>query len=59
MVRIPYDLEKELRILKDLCSNMYMTINSNKTKFMIIKSNKITSDTFVYDNKNLEEVPSY
>jgi hypothetical protein len=28
-------------------------------KAMIIKSNNITYDTFVYDNNILEEVPSY
>jgi hypothetical protein len=59
MVRSPHDLDKQLRILKDLCSNMGMTVNTNKTKVMIIKSNKITYDTFIYDNNNLEEVPSY
>jgi hypothetical protein len=26
---------------------------------MIIKSNKITYDTYIYDNNNLEEVTSY
>ena len=36
-----------------------MTINTDKTKVMIVKSNKITYDTFVYDNNNLEEVSSY
>lgn len=35
-----------------------MTSNTNKTKFMIIKSKNITYDTFIYDN-SLEEVPSY
>jgi hypothetical protein len=59
MVRSPHDLEKQLRILKDFCSNMGMTLNTDKTKVMIIKSNKITYDTFVYDNNNLEEVTSY
>ena len=38
---------------------MGMTINTNKTKVMIIKSNNITYDTFIYDNNNLEEVTSY
>jgi hypothetical protein len=38
---------------------MGMTINTDKTKVMIIKSNKITYDTFVYENNNLEEVNSY
>jgi hypothetical protein len=36
-----------------------MTVNTDKTKVMIIKSNKITYDTIVYDNNNLEEVTSY
>ena len=59
MERSPHDIENQLRILKDFFSNMSMTINTNKTNFMIIKSNKITYDTFVYDNNNLEEVTSY
>ena len=58
MARSPRDLENELRILKDFFSNMGMTVNSDKTKVMIIKSNKIPYDTFIYDN-NLEEVTSY
>ena len=37
---------------------MGMTVNSDKTKVMIIKSNKIPYDTFVYENNNLEEVNS-
>jgi hypothetical protein len=45
--------------VKDFRSNMGMTINTEKIKVMIIKSNKITYDTFVYDNNNLEEVTSY
>jgi hypothetical protein len=59
MARSPHDLENQLRILKDFCSNMGMTVNTDKTKVMIIKSNKIPYDTFVYDNNNLEEVNSY
>jgi hypothetical protein len=55
----PHDLENQLRILKDFCSNMGMSVNTDKTKVMIIKPNKITYDTFVYDNNNLEEVTSY
>jgi len=58
MARSPHDLENQQRILKDFCSNMGMTVNTDKTKVMIIKSNKITYDTFVYDNNNLEEVTS-
>jgi hypothetical protein len=59
MARSPHDLENQLRILKDFCSNMGMTVNTDKTKVMIIKSNKIPYDTFIYDNNNLEEVTSY
>jgi hypothetical protein len=59
MARIPHDLEKKLRILKDFCSHMGMTINTDKTKVMIIKSNMIHYDILVYDNNNLEEVASY
>jgi hypothetical protein len=55
----PHDLGKQLRILNDFFSNIVMTINTDKTKVMIIKSNKITYDTFVYNNNNLEEVNSY
>jgi hypothetical protein len=58
MARSPHDLENQLRILKDFFSNMGMTLNTHKTKVMIIKSNKIPYDTFVYDNNNLEEVTS-
>jgi hypothetical protein len=59
MARSPHDLENQLRILKDFFSNMGMTVNIDKTKVMIIKSNKISYDNYVYDNKNLEEVTSY
>jgi hypothetical protein len=57
MARSPHNLGKQLRILKDFCSNMGITVNIDKTKVMIIKSNNITYDTFIYDN-NLEEVTS-
>jgi hypothetical protein len=59
MARSTHDLENQLRILKDFFSNMGMTVNTNKTKVMIIKSNKIPYDTFVYENNILEEVTSY
>jgi hypothetical protein len=49
MARSPHDLQNQLRILKDFCSNMGITVNIDKTKVMIIKSNKIPYDTFVYD----------
>jgi hypothetical protein len=57
--RNPHDLENQLRILKDFFSNMGMTVNTDKTKFMVIKSNKITYYTFIYENNNLEELTSY
>jgi hypothetical protein len=56
-VRSLHDLENQLRIFKDFCSNM--SVNTDKTKVMIIKSNKITYDAFLYDNNNLEELTSY
>jgi uncharacterized membrane protein YvbJ len=59
MVRSPHDLENQLRILNNFCANMGMNVNTDKTKVTIIKSNKITYDTLVYDNNNLEEVNSY
>jgi hypothetical protein len=59
MERNPYDLNKHLGILKDLCSSTRMIVDTDKTKVMIINSNKITYDTFVYGNNALEEVPSY
>ena len=36
-----------------------MTVKTETTKVMIIKSNKIPYDTFVYDKNNLEVVTSY
>jgi len=59
MARNPYDLSKKLRILKDFFSSIGMTVNTDKTKVMIIESNKITYDNFLYDNNILEEVSSY
>jgi hypothetical protein len=47
MQKSPHDLENQLRILKDFCSNMGMIVNIDKTKVMIIKSNKIPYDTFI------------
>jgi hypothetical protein len=58
MERSPHDLENQLRILKDFFSSMVMNVNTDKTKVMIIKSNKITYDTFVYEKNKLEEVTS-
>jgi hypothetical protein len=55
----PHDFENQLRILKDFFFNMDMTVNTDKTKVMIIKSNKIPYDTFIYEKSNLEEVTSY
>lgn len=59
MAKCPFDLDKQLRILKDSCSNMGMSVNTDKTKVMIIKSKKDTYTNFEYDNNNLEEVSSY
>ena len=38
---------------------MGMIVNTDKTKVMIIKSKKYTYANFMYNNSNLEEVPSY
>jgi hypothetical protein len=51
MERSPHDLENQLRILKGFFSDMDINVNTDKTKFVIIKSNKITYDSFIYDNK--------
>jgi hypothetical protein len=56
MVKSPYALGKQLITLKDFFYNMGMTVNTEKTKVMIIKSKMITYDTFVYGNNTLEEV---
>ena len=46
LARCPSNLDKQLRILKDLCSSMGMIINTNKTKIMLIKANKVTYTHF-------------
>ena len=38
---------------------MGMTVKTDKTKVIIIKSKKETYANFMYDNSNLEEVSSY
>jgi hypothetical protein len=38
---------------------MGMTVNTDKTKVMILKSNNITYNTFIHGNNNLKEVTSY
>ena len=48
------DLDKQLKILHVYCSNTGMTVNTDKTKIMIIKSKKITHGGFVYDNNCLD-----
>ena len=40
LARCPSDLDKQLILLKDFCSTMGMTVNTDKTKIMIIKSKK-------------------
>jgi hypothetical protein len=46
MEKIPYDLGKQLIILKDFFSSMGMPVNTNKIKVMIIKFKRITYDNF-------------
>ena len=55
LARCPSDLDKQLRLLKDFFSTMGVTVSTDKTKIMIIKSNKDTYANFVYDNRNLEK----
>jgi hypothetical protein len=59
MERSPNGLENQLIIINHFSSNMGMTVNTDKIKVMIIKSNKSPYDTFIYGNNNLEEVNSY
>jgi len=59
MIGCIFELNKQLRVLKDFCFNTDMTVNNDKTQVMIIKFKKITYANFVYDNNNLEEVTSY
>ena len=56
LTRCPSDLDKQLRLLKDFCSTMGISVNTDKTKVMIIKSKKDTYANFMYENSNLEEV---
>ena len=49
-------LNKNLRILKDLYSNMDMIIKTNKTKAMFIKYDEVIYAHFLFDNNILEEV---
>ena len=52
-------LDKYLKALHVYYSKMGMAVNINKTKFMIIKSKKITHGSLVYDKHNLEHISSY
>ena len=58
MARCPFDLDKQLRTLKDLCSNIGMIVNTDKKKLMIIKLYKVIFYNFLYDNNKLEDVSS-
>ena len=40
--RCPSDLDKKLSLLKDFCSTVGMTLNTDRAKVMIIKSKKDT-----------------
>ena len=52
LARCPSDLNKKLRLLKDFCSTMGMSVNTDKTKVMIIKSKKDTYTNFTYDTNS-------
>jgi len=55
LARCPSHLDKKLRLLKDFYSTMGMTVDTDKTKVMIIKSKKDTYANFIYDNNNLRK----
>jgi len=59
MARYPYDLDKQLKILKDFFSHVSIIVSTDRTNVMIIKSKKVTYANFVHDNIDLEEVSSY
>jgi hypothetical protein len=59
MARSPFDLDKQLKILKYFCFGTCMIVNIDKTKVTTIKSKKITYTNLMHDNNNLEEVTSY
>ena len=59
LTRCPSDLDKQLRLLKDFCSTMGMTVNTDKIKVMVLKSKIDSYTNFVYDNRKLEKVYSY
>jgi hypothetical protein len=46
MLKNQYDLCKKLIILKELCSSIGMTVNTKNIKVVIIKSKRITYNTF-------------
>ena len=55
MVMCPYDVDKQLKILKDFFfSSMNMLVNIDRTNFMIMKSKKTTYTSFMYDKQKLE-----
>jgi hypothetical protein len=58
MPRNPYDLKKKLRIVKDGFSSTGMTMKTDKKNTIIVKSQNVTYDSFIYDNNILEEVSS-
>ena len=59
LARSHEDLDKQLQTLHDYFSKMGMTVNTNTTKIMIIKSKKISHGNFVYDDNCLEQVSSF
>jgi len=46
ILKIPYNIGKKIITLKEFCYNVGMIVNTNQTKVMIIKSKRITYDTF-------------
>jgi hypothetical protein len=55
-ILIQIDFDKQLKIIKNFCFSMDMTINIDKIKIIIIKLKMITYVNFRYANNNVEEV---
>jgi hypothetical protein len=49
--RIPFDLDKQLGFFNDFCFSSSILVNTNKTKFVIIKSKIMTYPNFVSRKK--------
>jgi len=58
LAKIINDIYKQLKVLEEFNKNYELTINIDKTKNTIIKSNKIMYSPILYGDSTLEEVQS-